>query len=238
MKIKKIYFHNMRNDEHFQFHMDVKELIANRLMSETGLPSELWSEYLIRFDEEDVALKKINKSAVTAEIQNADRERDRIFRGMVDANKSALNHFRTEVQESAKRLKIVFDTYGNLAQKPLNEETAGVYNLVQDLQSKYLADVQLTGISDWLNELRVKNEVVSRLMKERYEETAERSDLVLKEVRQKVDAAYRAIAERINALIVIEGVANYEAFVRNLNAIIEKYENIIAQRYGRKTVDD
>jgi hypothetical protein len=50
----------------------------------------------------------------------------------------------------------------------------------------------------------------------------------------ELDAAYRTIIERIEALVIVEGLENYEAFIRRLNVVITKYSNILAQRQGRR----
>jgi hypothetical protein len=48
-----------------------------------------------------------------------------------------------------------------------------------------------------------------------------------------VDKAWRAIVDRIEALALVNGVADYEAFVRELTAILERYKNLLAQHQGR-----
>ena len=229
MKIKKIDTSRLRNDEHFQFSTEFRDAVVRFGAAALKIEAQ-FAAYLPLYNQEDEALKKIMKSAITAEIQAADRYRDNIFRGMVDANKSALNHFRPEVQAAAKRLKIVFDTYGNLAQKPLNEQTSGVYNLLQDLDGKYAADAEMVQLNDWMAELQAANEAFDRLMKDRYEESAMKTDLVLKEVRLQVDAACRTITERIEALVVVEGAAAYSDFIRYMNTVIDKYAAILARR--------
>jgi len=73
---------------------------------------------------------KINKSSITEQLQEADKARDNIWKGLVETNTTALRHFNKEVQEArAKRLKIVFDTYGNIAIKSLNEQISAIYNI-------------------------------------------------------------------------------------------------------------
>jgi hypothetical protein len=57
-------------------------------------------------------------------------------------------------------------------------------------------------------------------------------------VRLQVDEAYRAITDRIGALMLIEGVEKYEPFVRSLNAVLEKYSNTVAQRQGIRNAAD
>ena len=233
MKIDNIHLAHLRNDEHFQFQTEFRDLV-NKFNAEELSVRPQFSAYLPLYAQEDEAFKKIVKSAITAEIQEADKRRDLLFRGMIDANKSTLNHFQKEKQDAAKRLKVLFDTYGNVAQKPLNEETSALYNLLQDLRGKYADDAEKTHLDEWADELETANKDFDRLVKDRYEESAEKTDLVLKQVRAQVDDAYRTITDRIDALVIVEGQDKYEGFIKNLNVVIDKYKNTIAQRAGRK----
>ncbi|GBU25116.1 hypothetical protein R83H12_01755 [Fibrobacteria bacterium R8-3-H12] len=115
-------------------------------------------------------------------------------------------------------------TYGNVASKPLNEETSAIYNILQELQGKHAADMDAVGITQWATELQTRNAAFEALVKERFDETAARTtDIVMKQARAQLDEAYRGIVELVNALAVVEGAAAYEAFIKTLNAVIAKY---------------
>jgi hypothetical protein len=222
MKISKIDFRNLRNDAHFQFHTEFRDLVVTQGAEALKIKPQ-YDAYLPLYGRVDEALKKIVKSEFTAKIHEADKARDEIYVGMAEMNAAALKHFSPEIREAATRLKIVFDTYGNVANKPLNEETSAIYNILQELQGKYAADVATVGIGQWVSELESRNKAFENLVKERFDETAHRSDIVLREARGKLDEAYRIIAERVNALAVVEGAADYENFIRTLNAVVAKY---------------
>lgn len=232
VKINKIYAYDLRNDAHFQFHTEFRNLVQSEGADNLKITAQ-FEAWLPLYEKEDTALKKITKSAITAQIQEADKARDDIYLGMVETNTAALRHFSEEVRSAAARLKIVFDTYGDVARKPLNEQTSAVYNILQELKGKYAPDTVSVGIGSWVSELEVRNNAFADLMRERFDETASRSDIVLKEARAEVDAAYFAIRERINALVVVEGVSAYENFIRTLNAVIAKYALLTKSRGGR-----
>jgi len=101
---------------------------------------------------------------LTAEIQEADRVRDELRRGMVNVVKSALRHFDAAVRRAAERVKIVLDTYGNVTVKPLDEETSAITNILQDLGGEYRADALLVGLDRWMAELSHANERFKMLM--------------------------------------------------------------------------
>jgi flagellar biosynthesis chaperone FliJ len=52
-----------------------------------------------------------------------------------------------------------------------------------------------------------------------------------------LDKAYNSITERIDALIVIEGVSVYETFVKTLNVVIAKYAALHHHRRKRLSQD-
>ena len=222
---------NLRIYEHFQFNAEFCDLVKDFGADTLKLDSH-YDSYQLLFEQEDIALNKITKSALTDDILAADSLRDSTFRGMVDTNRAALNHYSAETREAARRLQIVFDSYGNLSGKSLNEETSAIYNLLQELKnrSEEVDDVALSG---WVEELEKNNNDFEALVKDRYDETAQRTDFVLKEVRAKVDDAYRALTTRINALALLEESEVYEGFIRLLTVVVEKYANTLAQRAGK-----
>ena len=57
---------------------------------------------------------------------------------------------------------------------------------------------------------------------------------MLKEARAELDRSYFAIREKINALAIVEGAADYENFIRTLNAVIAKYTAILNSRQGKR----
>ena len=232
MKIKKVDNTRFRNNEHFQFQTEFKDLVEEQTPAALKIESQ-YSNYLPCYADEDTVLQKIVKSATTENIDAADKTRDSTFRGMVDTNRGALNHFDSEVRAAAKRLQVVFDTFGNLAAKPVNEETSAIYNLLQELSANYMADAQKVGIVGWGTELDANNKALEALVKSRNDENAAKTELKMKETRVETDKWYTTIVERINALIIVEGADAYEVFVRKLNGYIDKYNDIVAQRYGK-----
>ena len=233
MKIAKIKTTHLRNDEHFMFHTEFKELVSEHGAAALKIQPQ-FETYLTLYHAEDEGIKKINKSAITAEIQKADKARDVIWGVLVKANSAALWDFDHDVQKAAKRLKILFDTYGNIAKKPLNEQTSAAINILQDLHGEYAADVAAVGIGRWVEELQARNDALRALTKERYDETTLKTDVVLKEARAAVDEAYKSITERIGAYVLLEGVAAYEMFIRSLNTVIDKYNETLARRGSKK----
>ena len=236
-KFKKISKLLLRSDAHFQFHTEFKDILG-KASAATAITqiAPLWAKYQELYNTEDEGLKKIRKSAITEQIQAADKARDDIFTGMAEQNKSLLKHFDTAKREAAGKLQIVFDTYGSVAAKSLNEETSAIYNFLQDLRSdKYQADTTAAGLADWANELETRNKAFDTLIKQRDTETSGKTDVNLKEARGSLDIAYDEIADIIEAHILLgtEGKAVLEPIIVAFNPVIDRYIKLLNARHGR-----
>jgi hypothetical protein len=231
MKISKMHTNHLRNDAYFQFYMEFKDLVEKTGAASLKIEA-LFSTFIGLYKNVDNGLRKITKSVITEQIQEADKARDEIWSGLVEMNKAASKHFDPGVREAAALLKIVFNTYGNLAVKPLNEETSAIYNILQELEGKYAEAAKTVGITPWIAELKTRNNKLSDLVKERFDESASKSDIIVKKARAELDRCYLSIAERINALVIVEGAAHYEAFIKTWNVIIAKY--VSSSNRGKK----
>lgn len=223
MKITRVDYSKLRNNEHFQCHIEARDLIT-QVTPKVLKIEELFLSYKTAIEAEDEALIKIMKNSYTEARGEKDRSRDGIFRGMADVAKSALNHFDQPIVAAAKRLKILFDTYGNIAKLPLNEETSAIHNLLQELRGNYAAESKLVGIDVWADKLDAENAEFVALTRSGYDETAARTELKVKATRAETDRVFRAIVERIEALVVVEGEADYAEFIRRLNVQLKTYK--------------
>ena len=235
MKILKLYLSYLRNAEHFLFMTRFLNLFTLFPPSVLKI-GKLVERFRILYQQEDECLVLLQKSSYTKLMYELDEKRDGLFRGLVNFVITNLNHFKAEVRLAANRLKILFDTYGNLAQKPDKEETSGIINLTQDLESKFAADIELIGATEWVAELKACNLEYAELEENRYQERGEKPEVKLKQIRMEIDAAYRDITRAVEALATLADtpveIAKYKAFINDLNILVEDYRNTLALRQG------
>lgn len=230
--IKGIHLNHLRNDEHFQFITFVL-----KFTNESGEPQ--YRALVEAHGLEDEALKKIVKSALTTKIHEADHIRDEVFRSLADTVKAATHHFDYRMRDAAVNLKIVFDTYGNVNEESDIAETSAVQNIIAELHGKYSKDVETLNMYHWVAELERRNNDVSELLAGRYVENAERTPLLLKNVREHVDRAYYALATMAEAQALVASAgenpadaALFDSFTRRLNELIDTMLHTLAQRRG------
>jgi hypothetical protein len=236
MKFRRINLHNLRNEEWFNFITEFKRFIEE--MSPIRLKiTRLFAVFLILYAKADEIIEKIRKSRMTPQIAELDKKRDTTFRGLVQTIESNKNHFDSAKRNASESLEVVLKHYGNLAIKPYNEETAAIYNFLQELRENYESAIETLELTEWLNELERNNQIFEEAILERNREEASKTDLRLLDIRQETNRCYRDIIERIEALILVEEDEQekeiYTSFVKILNTNIKRYLDAGAQRKGR-----
>jgi hypothetical protein len=235
MKINNVKSYLLSNALHLQFFIAVVGLVKKFAQNLRKITAQ--SEALEAcVDNEDLYYKIIRKSNISIVKEEGDKARDKMIVGIKSAIKTALFHFDDKIREAATRIKIVFDAYNSpqpLTKLHYDAETVAVNNLLQELDGKYAADVQITGLSQWIEELRVRNKAFEELAKEYNEEQAEKPSIRPKEARNNTDKAYNDIVAAVNGLLIIDGETDYVNFVTELNTLIKHYNDIIAQHRGR-----
>jgi hypothetical protein len=236
MKILSLNFYKLRNEEWFQLFTEFRDLVLKYNPNALNI-AEQWATFLLLYADADTALEIIRKSADTALMVAADHVRDQTFRGFADAVTSARNHFDPAKRAAADKLTIIFEHYGNLARKAPNEETAGIYNLLQELDNGMpgmVLPVDILGLRDWATQLAADNTAYEALVKDRNTEAASRSKLRMKEVRRELQGVYYKITTRIEATITLNGETTpFTDFVNEWNAFLKRYADVLAQRQGK-----
>jgi flagellar biosynthesis chaperone FliJ len=223
----------MRNEEWFNFFTEFKTFVAQSTSEALDIET-LFLTFLALYEQADKALEVLRKSSYTSEIVRLDGVRDVTCRGLKETVKSALHHYLAPMCEAAEKLEVILDHYGNLSTKPYNEETSGIYNLLQDLRAK-TAEVATLNLSGWLDELEANNQAFEAAILARNAESADHiADLNVLKIRRQTNRCYLDIVERLEALMLIQGDAAFADFVNKLNANIERYKNALSRRVYHK----
>ncbi|MDR1005510.1 MAG: DUF6261 family protein [Bacteroidales bacterium] len=234
MKIERINLRRLRNEEWFQFMTEFNFYVKDddRVMTDIG---ELYDKFAEAYNLSDEVLQQLRKSIFTPVIQAADAKRDELFRGLRNTMEAAIRHYLPQMKEAATIVMPVFETYGDLAKKPYNEETAGIYNLIQDLRSKYQSEVATLGISPWIDALDNANKDFEESKEGRTSEYSQAIEVNMLEARKQTDSYYMDIVVKVEALSIVNGDAPYERFIRLLNANIDQYKESISRHTTQPT---
>jgi hypothetical protein len=234
-QIIRVYFENLRNEAHVELNETVIIAIDRYNPVQIGIGT-VYAGYRQLVTTEISLLDMMRKSEYTIAIHAQDHVRDSIFRGLFYAVKSGLNHFDAEKRKAAEKLSAIFDLYGNIAVRTLDEETSAIDDLLRKLASSTVsAYVQTLAVMDWTEQLDLENRKFKELMQTCYSETAQRPALRIHAVRADVDRALRTILNFLDVVATVHGPAACELLVDELNAVFERYRNILTQQAGGNT---
>jgi hypothetical protein len=232
MKIIKFDLRRLRNEEHFQLMRDFKQLVEQAGINTLNI-DQLFAVFVVLLGKEDLAIEIIRKSGLTNPIFNADKHRDAIYHGFVLLIESCLHSPNDAKVQAAQNIRVVIDHYGDFRNKTYNEETASIYNFLQDINSRCMGDIETLNAGEWITGLAEANQAFDELMNQRFDEKAAQEYINLREVRNEIDKIYTQIIDRINASILLNGEAVYADFVNKLNERLTYFKNTLAQRKGR-----
>jgi hypothetical protein len=230
-KLVRVRTHALANELHFRFHTENDALYAKYGSEPLGI-SVFIGPFHIRLAELDTALERIGRSAETERAATADHEFDVSFSGLREYARSCLHHFDPAVRLAAENLDIVFGHYGNIGKEAYRQELASSYNLMQDLRARKDSVTSLN-LEPWMQAHEQAAATLAALLDERTGETAQQTDLRVRQTRRELDAVYQQIADRIDAMINLHGRDFVPGFVAEYNAHATEYKNRLAQHLGR-----
>ena len=213
----------LNNGAHFQFIKNV----SDRLATDTKIKENAVGQAVIKalteaLATEDKYLVLSQKSLLTDEIANADKERDTLFNGYRTAVKGFM-----PVAALAKKAHELWQHLADYAIDPqmqLERETGLITNLCTDLIGKYATQVQALGLKAYVDALKTANERVETLLVQRTTDNSTKVVGALRTAREASDKAFRNLSKVVNALAILGNPADYAAFIDFMNTLIKRYK--------------
>ena len=209
--------------------------IKSVFLSYTALVTALgnvWTAFINALAAFDDAYAQTRKWLQTDELQELDKSRDGAVRGFMNALKALQASPNATKAAAAKRVQFVCDKYTVETGDEYMKETTAVTQMIQDMEANSQADLALTGLDEWLTDLKAKNEAFLAKMNERTDEQTGVQKGIVRETRLQVEEAYRNLMKLINAMAICEIPAglDFNAPIDRLNAEVEHYRQILARK--------
>ena len=233
MNIRRIKFKQLRNEAHYEILVVVNSLLS-KFPAVKALISVFYTLFTQLLEQEKQLVDATKKSPLTGKLAEADKRIDRDITAIRDAIRSAMNHFNASIADAAKQLNIRLKDFGNIRDKPYEEESAAVQVLVSDLQTTFSSQVQTVGIQQWITELSEAETLFTNLYLQRNAEEAGRPQGNMKQIRKDIEAVYDKMTTTIQNNLNTTGEATSGRFVLELNEAV-KYAN--DHTYHKKKTD-
>jgi len=235
-KINPINFHFFKNNEHAQFHSDVKSEIALITPQKLGI-SAIYSGYVDALYAEFAAIEVEAGSQLTKTIEDHDDFRDQLYKSFVHKTKSDLLHYDVQVQLAATKIMRIIEQVGDMRKQNYNQESETITSLVNQLLNNYSPELTLCSSMDLVNKLAETNTGFINQFGSRSTEAAARLSGDVRATRAPVDKAFNDIRTVVNAMVILNGEADYASFIDEVNYLIEYYKNTIKVRKARKSAN-
>jgi hypothetical protein len=262
MQVIKIRIASLRNDEWFRFFTDYRELVI-KFGAETLNIVELYHLFVPAYEKADDLLLVLRKSLFTKAMKGADKKRNDLFGGFYKIINGSITQPDAQKKEAAQRLLNVLQQYKkNILKSNYIEESSALYNLIQDLQVKYIADVKLLAVNEWVNAMEAAEQEFQSYRSQRIQENIDKPKAYLRDIRPQIDHLYNRMINAFETKLFVDGLGGdimvdpdsldtvvrpdndptppelrgnitYN-FVIAWNEIVKGYRNLLAERAGRR----
>jgi hypothetical protein len=260
MKVIRVDLSRLRNEEWFRLLAEFKGMVEKFGHLVLNI-KDLYLLFLPLFYKADKLLLVLRKSVYTEEMEVADKERSIYLGSLYRASKDMLHIPGDAKKEAAKRLYNLLRQYRVYMNGSYAEESATIYNLLQDLGGKYKSDVTLLALGGWVDALRQAEDRFLEVRAKRLEETGEKPKESLPEIRTQIDLLYNSMISTLDIKLVADGLGGdivvepgdldtgiwedgdptppeqrgnvVYNFVIKWNVILQEYHNLLAGRAGR-----
>ena len=222
-EIQSIALVNINNAAHFTFVSNMAER-AEKDATVSEKCAEQVKAFRAAVTAEDENLQISAKSLTTDKIAAADRLRDQLYAGYKKAVAGYAGFPVESLADAAKVLQQHIKDYKIDVQAQLDKETGLLVNFIQDLEGKFAEQVKTLSLGAFVEKLKAANEEVRELTSQRTDERSAKTAGALKAARVASDEAYRLLTMHVNAHALIEGDADYAAFIDYANTEIEHFK--------------
>ena len=224
---------HMKSGAHFLFITDTVGLATADAKVKTKVTAELTAlQTALKAEDDALALSKAN--LLSKEIKAIDAERDKHYKALRKAITFFLNHPDAQLVKAAARLEQLLKDYNINPAMQLDRETGLLLNLIGDLETKSAADVTALALTPVVQAMKQANDKLREVTRARANDRAVQIVGQLKQAQHASDEAYRTWVQKVNALAVVEGEADYADFISKMNEQVKHYKQEVLPKAKKK----
>ena len=224
---------HMKSGAHFLFITDTVGLATADAKVKTKVTAELTAlQTVLKAEDDALALSKAN--LLSKEIKAIDAERDKHYKALRKAITFFLNHPDAQLVKAAARLEQLLKDYNINPAMQLDRETGLLLNLISDLETKSAADVTALALTPVVQAMKQANDKLREVTRARANDRAVQIVGQLRQAQHASDEAYRTLVQKVNALAVVEGEADYADFISKMNEQVKHYKQEVLPKAKKK----
>lgn len=229
--IKVFLLHFVRQMDFFQVMILIRDYLKKSNWQALKIETQA-TEFEIRLQAFDDALKESRKSGKTKKLHELDDLRDEMVIGLYKQVKSLLNYPVVTVAQAAQSLWFIMEKHGlQIQDLPVREESGTLKKLLQDLSTpESLANLQTTSSAAWKESLEAYSKEYDDLYSDRTVVEASYEVGRAKVERGNTQGAFADLCEQINALGRVNGMEPYKDLSDFINRTVDAARITAQQR--------
>ncbi|MDR3184526.1 MAG: DUF6261 family protein [Prevotellaceae bacterium] len=222
-KIHHLHFKLLPFVAHFDFFSKFYVMLDEAGTALKQAIATLFKELLDWLKKEETLAYWVRRSALTAQIADADHDVDRALVAVNAGVNAALHAADAATVAAANRIHIMLRNYGSeITRKSYDEEAGAVRAILDQFNTTYAADVPVAGITPRVQELYGAFNRFETLLGQREAEQGQKPDYTFREVRKGIEGVYDKIGYVIEGTCAVGPAPDFTAFVNILNPYIDR----------------
>jgi len=223
-----------RNSEFLQYMKDVLGLLDAHDVSALSLTTQ-YNNLNEQINLMDGLFQQQLSSGITQELIDIDTTRDKAFSGIKGLLEAYMLHYDSATVNAARSLLYNLNNYGSgIPRMSYQAETAVIDSMLADWETEANLSAAVTALklSDWIAELKARNENFNARYLARVTETASGSAESFTKIRDDGAMAYRDLHAHISAHATLGNNEIHKSLEKEISVLAKQYNQTVNVRTG------
>ena len=239
-EIRNIDLTKVNNGAHRMFMESVAKILAEYEQAIAAHPKTkmLTAEFGKLLQQEKACMGLSRTSLRTAQIAEADHERDMLFTGFKAVVRAFTKGTNPETKAAAKTIWLDIAGYRINNRMQLERQTGVLYILTKKCLTQHAEEIELLHLTQYVTQLAASNDKVSQLLNLRLDEQTGIVKGALRATRLKMDEQFRLVVKAINARMFLNDDESMVPIADFINEMVRRYKREVIPHHKAKATDE
>ena len=230
----------VNNGAHRMFMESVAKILAEYEQAIAAHPKTkmLTAEFGKLLQQEKACMGLSRTSLRTAQIAEADHERDMLFTGFKAVVRAFTKGTNPETKAAAKTIWLDIAGYRINNRMQLEQQTGVLYILTKKCLTQHAEEIELLHLTQYVTQLAASNDKVSQLLNLRLDEQTGIVKGALRATRLKMDEQFRLVVKAINARMFLNDDESMVPIADFINEMVRRYKREVIPHHKAKATDE
>lgn len=239
-EIRNIDLTKVNNGAHRMFMESVAKILAEYEQAIAAHPKTkmLTAEFGKLLQQEKACMGLSRTSLRTAQIAEADHERDMLFTGFKAVVRAFTKGTNPETKAAAKTIWLDIAGYRINNRMQLEQQTGVLYILTKKCLTQHAEEIKLLHLTQYVTQLAASNDKVSQLLNLRLDEQTGIVKGALRATRLKMDGQFRLVVKAINARMFLNDDESMVPIADFINEMVRRYKHEVIPHHKDKATNE